>query len=169
MPFQRLYVVHTPYLINVIQSKANVSNFIPNLLDFGMLFSGLDKDAKTTLRRAVGLSGNNFTLSVHKYMLSGPWLKFVTSLAVDKLGSSLPNTLQESTCGGLLESIRHELTLAMTGAVYGPGNPFDDRQVESSWWYVLLRAVRIVFRSSLRFIAISFRASIICFTARFQT
>jgi hypothetical protein len=144
MPFQRLYVVHTPYLINAIQSKANAPTFIPNLLDFGMLFSGLDQDAKTTLRRAVGLSGNSFTLSVHKYMLSGPWLKFVTSLAVDKLSLNLPNTLGESTYAGLLESVRHELTLAMTGAVYGNGNPYYDPQIESSWWYVSILAVKVL-------------------------
>jgi hypothetical protein len=120
-------------LINAIQSKANASTFNPNLLDFGMLFSGLNKNAKTTLRRAVGFSGNSFTFGVHKYMLSGPWLKFVTGLAVDKLSLSLPSNLGDSTHGGLLESVRHDLTLAMTGAVYGDDNPYYDPQVESSW------------------------------------
>jgi hypothetical protein len=140
MPFQRLYVVHTPLLINAIQSKANASIFLPNLLDFGMLFSGLNRDSQTTLRKAFGLTGNGFSLSVHKYLLSGPSLRSVTRVAVDKLSASLPNNLAEYNQGGLLESMRHELTLALTGAIYGPDNPYDDPQVESSWWYVLSQA-----------------------------
>lgn len=71
MPFQRLYVVHAPHLIQIIQSKANAKTYVPNLLDFGMLFSGLNTESQTTLRRAFGLKGNGFTMSVHKYLLGG--------------------------------------------------------------------------------------------------
>jgi hypothetical protein len=133
MPFQRLYVVHTPDLIQIIQSKANAATFIPNLLDFGMLFSGMNKESEQTLRKVFGVKGNGFTMSVHKYLLSGSSLNAATKAAVDKLSASLPNNLAS---GGLVEQIRHELTLCMTGAIYGPENPYDDPQVESSWWYV---------------------------------
>jgi hypothetical protein len=136
MPFQRLYVVHTPYLINIIQSKDNSVTFIPNLLDFGMLFSGLNKDSQKTLRKAFGLTGNGFSRSVHKYLLSGSSLSIVTRVAVDKLSASLPNNFAQKKKQGLLDLVRHELTLAMTGAIYGPENPYDDPQTESSWWYV---------------------------------
>ena len=135
MPFQRLYVLHDPHLIQVIQSKANATTFIPNLLDFGMLFSGLNKDAQGTLRKVFGLRGNSFTMSVHKYLLSGISLTVATRAAVDRLSASLPNNLAGNS-GGLLEVLRHELTLAMTGAIYGSENPYDDPQVESSWLYV---------------------------------
>jgi hypothetical protein len=46
MPFQGLYIVHTPDLIQTIQSKANAAIFVHNLLDFGMLFSGLNKESQ---------------------------------------------------------------------------------------------------------------------------
>ena len=138
MPFQRLYVIHTPHLIQAIQSKANARTFIPNLLDFGMLFSGLNADSQTKLRSAFGLKGNGFTMSVHKYLLSGESLKAATRTAVDRLSASLPNDLAENDDIGLLESMRHQLTLAMTGAIYGPENPYDDPKVEASWWYVFL-------------------------------
>ena len=134
MPFQRVYVVHAPHLIQVIQSKANVATFVPNLLDFGMLFSGLNKDSQTTLRNAFGLQGNGFTMSVHKYLLSGPSLKAATRTAVSRLSASLPNHFENSHQEGLMELVRHELTLAMTGAIYGPENPYDDPEVEASWW-----------------------------------
>ena len=136
MPFQRLYVVHAPDLIQAIQNKASAQTFVPNLLDFGMLFSGLNTKSQTTLHKAFGLHGNGFTLSVHKYLLSGPSLNVATKAAVDRLTNSLPNSFAKIKKGGLQEMVRHELTLALTGAIYGPENPYDDPLVESSWWYV---------------------------------
>ena len=132
MPFQRLYVVHAPHLIQIIQSKTNAQTFVPNLLDFGMLFSGLNKKSQTTLRKAFGLHGNGFTMSVHKYLLSGTSLKIATKAAIDRLTTSLSNNLNDVR-GGLQEIVRHELTLAMTGAIYGPENPYDNPIIEDSW------------------------------------
>jgi hypothetical protein len=124
--------VHAPHLIHIIQSKANASAFVPNLLEFGMLFSGLNKDSQRILTKAFGLQGNAFTMSVHKYLLSGPSLRIATSTAVDKLSASLQYSFAGSN-GGLLGLVRHELTLAMTGAIYGPENPYDDLNIEESW------------------------------------
>ncbi|KAF3042714.1 hypothetical protein E8E12_008927 [Didymella heteroderae] len=133
MPFQRLYVVHAPNLIQTIQNKANAQTFIPNLLDFGMLFSGLNTESQNTLRKAFALKGNGFTMSVHKYLLSGPSLKVATKAAVERLTASLPNTLLKHSQSGLQAAVRHELTLALTGAIYGPENPYDDLEIEASW------------------------------------
>ena len=132
MPFQRLYVVHAPHLIHIIQSKANARTFVPNLLDFGMLFSGLNKESQATLRKAFGTHGNGFTMSVHKYLLSGDSLKIATQAAIDRLRGGLSNRVDEVK-GGLQEIVRHELTLALTGAIYGPENPYNDPEVEESW------------------------------------
>jgi hypothetical protein len=133
MPFQRLYVVHTPHLIQIIQSKANASTFVPNLLDFGMLFSGLKTESKVTLASAFELNGNAFTKSVHKHLLSGVSLRTTTIGAVDKLCESLPVNFDNPSAEGLLELVRHELTMALTGAVYGPENPYNDPKIEASW------------------------------------
>lgn len=133
MPFQRLYVVHAPHLIHAIQSKANAKTYVPNLLDFGMLFSGLNTESRNTLRKQYASKGNGFTLSVHKYMLSGPSLGIATKAAIDVLTASLPNSLMSNEKSGLQEIVRHELTSALTGAIYGPENPYDDPTVETSW------------------------------------
>jgi hypothetical protein len=124
--------VHSAHLIQTIQSKANATTFVPNLLEFGMLFSGLNNESRRILTKTFGLQGNAFTMSVHKYLLSGPSLGVATSTAVDKLCASMPNSFAGSS-GGLLELVRHELTLAMTGAIYGPENPYDDLHIEGSW------------------------------------
>lgn len=132
MPFQRLYIVHAPDLIKVIQSKTNSQTFVPNLLDFGMLFSGLNTESQRTLRKAFGVHGNGFTMSVHKHLLAGASLRIATKAAIDRLTSGLTNGVNEVT-GGMQEIVRHELTLAMTGAIYGPENPYDDPMIEESW------------------------------------
>jgi hypothetical protein len=98
-----------------------------------MLFSGLKKESKTTLASAFGLRGNAFTQSVNKHLLSGTSLRATTSIAVDKLSASIPNIFHDSSVGGPLELVRHELTMALTGAVYGPQNPYNDPNIEASW------------------------------------
>ncbi|KAE8824005.1 hypothetical protein PTNB73_08963 [Pyrenophora teres f. teres] len=133
MPFQRLYVVYTPNLIRTIQSKANASIFVPDLLDFGMLFSGLNKNSQKMLRKAFKSEGNGFTTSVHKYLLSGPSLNAATRSAVDRLSASLPNDFFDGREDGLMYLVQHQLTLAMTGAIYGPENPYDDPDIETCW------------------------------------
>lgn len=133
MPFQRLYVVSAPHLIHTIQLKANAQNFVPNLLEFGMLFSGLNAESQATLQEAFGLHGNGFTMSVHKYLLSGPSLKVATKAAVDRLTAGLPTYSARDDQDGLLEMVCRELTLALTGAIYGPENPYDDPTIEGSW------------------------------------
>ena len=133
MPFKRIYVVNAPKLIQEIQTKANMDTYVPTLLDFGILFSGLSKEGRRVMRNAVNTTGNNFTMGVHKNLLSGPTLRAATRTAVNKLAASILNALSTQTQVGLLESIRHEFTLAITGAVYGPENPFDDPAIEASW------------------------------------
>jgi len=132
MPFQRLYIVHAPHMINIIQNRANAGTFVPNLLDFGMLFSGLHESSQAVLRKGFGSQGNGFTMSVHKYLLSGPSLQVATKAAINKLSASLPDSFK--CCqAGLLDILRHELTLAFTGAIYGAENPYKDPEIESSW------------------------------------
>jgi hypothetical protein len=135
MPFQRIYVVHAPDLIHALQNKVISANLVPNLLEFGMLFSGLNKSSRKILRKAFSTGGNSFTMSVHKYLLSGSSLQSATKAAVDLLSAALPNHIDENSQTGLLEMVRHELTLALTGAIYGPENPYDDPEIEASWGY----------------------------------
>ena len=116
-----------------MQSKANVATFVPNLLDFGMLFSGLNKRSQKVLASTFSEKGNTFTISIHKYLISGPSLVAVTTTAVNKLSVSLPNSVSADAQQGLMRLVRHELTRALTGAIYGPENPYDDPQIETSW------------------------------------
>lgn len=97
-----------------------------------MLFSGLNAKSQAALREGFALHGNGFSMSVHKYLLAGESLKVATKSAIDRLTGSLSNRVDEVK-GGLQDFVRHELTLAMTGAIYGPENPYDDPAIEQSW------------------------------------
>ncbi|KAF2635590.1 cytochrome P450 [Massarina eburnea CBS 473.64] len=133
MPFQRMYVINAPHLIQAVQTKANLKVFVPNLLDFGMMFSGLSNEGRKVMAEAVSCSGNNFTRAVHKYLLSGQSLRAATRTAIDCLAMSVPNSLARRRQISMLEYIRHEMMLAMTSAIYGPENPYEDPAIEASW------------------------------------
>lgn len=133
MPFQRVYVINAPQLIQAVQNKANLPNFVPTLLDFGMLFSGLSSKSQDTLRQAYGVHGNGFTKSVHSHLSSGVTLQAATRTALDKLSASVMNDLASADEVGLFETLRHQLCLALTGAIYGHENPYDNPDVEASW------------------------------------
>ncbi|KAF2438088.1 cytochrome P450 [Karstenula rhodostoma CBS 690.94] len=133
MPFQRIYVINAPQLIQVVQSKTNLSTFVPTLLDFGMLFSGLNRTSKDTLTKAYGAHGNGFTKSVHRYLASGLDLHAATRTAVEKLTVGIRCGFAGQGQVGLYDALRHQLCLALTGAIYGAENPYDDPAVEASW------------------------------------
>lgn len=135
MPFQRAYVVHDPRIVQVVQSKANASTFVPNLLDFGMLFSGLNKESRKVLGKGFKDEGNSFTMGVHKHLLSGDTLGVATKTAIDILSATILNSTADGPNHGLLTYIRHELAMSFTGAIYGPENPYHDPKIEQSWKY----------------------------------
>lgn len=138
MPFQRIYVINAPQLIQAVQKKTNLSTFVPTLLDFGMLFSGLNRSSKETLVKSYGAHGNGFTKSVHKYLAAGPDLHAATRTAVEKLTVGIRHSFGGQEDVGLYETLRHQLCLALTGAIYGAENPYDDPVVEASWLYVYM-------------------------------
>lgn len=135
MPFQRMYIVNGAELIRIIQTKANLTTFVPNLLDFGLLFSGVDKESRKLISETYATQGNGFTISVHKFLVQGPTLQDACQTAVAKLAACVPSSFSASGADeiSLLETIKHDLMLALTGAIYGPENPYDDPDIEASW------------------------------------
>ena len=135
MLLQRIYVITAPDLIRTIQLKTNLTTFVSNLLDFGLLFSGVNNESRELINEKYAKQGNAFTMSVHKFLTQGPALQVASRTAVDKLATNIPNSfsLAESNEVPLLDTIRHELMLALTGAIYGPENPYNDPDVEASW------------------------------------
>jgi hypothetical protein len=122
MPFQRMYIVNAAELIRIIQTKANLTTFIPNLLDFGLLFSGVNKESRKLICERFAVQGNGFTMSVHKFLTRGSTLQDACQTAVNKLAASVPNSFSPSGTNeiSLLETIKHDLMLALTGLYTGP-------------------------------------------------
>lgn len=137
------------------------------LLDFGFLFSGLHKESQEKLHAAYSSEGNSFTKSVHNNLLSGPVLVDTTRSAIGTLSASLSSGVLKNR-EELYELVRHQLTLCLTTAIYGPDNPYKDHTVEASWWYVILvPSWRRYSQANTRKVPLS-RASIIWCTAPFR-
>jgi hypothetical protein len=62
-------------------------------------------------------------------------LQIVTRTAIEKLTASVSTSFSSNAASEvqLLETIRHDLMLALTGAIYGPENPYDNPDIEESW------------------------------------
>jgi hypothetical protein len=133
VPLHRLYVVNAPELIHAVQSRANALTLVPNLLDFGMLFSGVDAKSRRILNGLGYHNANPLTKATNKWLNSKSSLEAVTRTALGELVPMIRASFSPPNPIGLLETFRHALTLAMTGAIYGPGNPFYDPDIERSW------------------------------------
>jgi hypothetical protein len=166
-PLQRFYVAHASDLLQDIQKKVYSAVFAPMLLDFGFLFSGLHKKSQETLHAAYTSEGNCFAKSVRNNLLSGPVLVDTTRSAIGTLSASLSSGLLKDR-EELYELVRHQLTVSLTTAIYGPENPYKDHTVEASWWYaILVPSWRGYSRANTRKVPLS-RASVICCTAPFR-
>jgi hypothetical protein len=100
VPFQRLYIINAPHIIQSVECRANRVSFVSNLLDFGILYSGVTKRSENLLREAYRHSGNSFTAIVHKTLLSKVSLMSITSDAVNILNKDLANTISQRSRGG---------------------------------------------------------------------
>ncbi|KAF2732501.1 cytochrome P450 [Polyplosphaeria fusca] len=141
MPFTRLYVVNHPSLISASQRQINSIAFGPVGRDFGFLFSGLTKQSQEMIKRSGKFKNNgdydkssgNIGAIIHSYMRDPPTLETLTTAAVASLAKGIQGWNSAFNGFGMFEKIAHEMTLALTNAVYGPQNPFREEIVESSW------------------------------------
>ena len=73
---------------------------------------------------------------IHATLASGEGLDHMTRVAIENVALSLDSI---KTDGGpvrldLVRWLRHEITLATSEAIYGPGNPLRDPNVEDGFW-----------------------------------
>ncbi|KAL9622344.1 MAG: hypothetical protein Q9160_003355 [Pyrenula sp. 1 TL-2023] len=74
---------------------------------------------------------------VHPSLAPGPGLDAMTRIMVSNVAMSMERLDETVTEGGSLQLrswLRHEITLASSNAVYGPMNPFLNKEVEDAFW-----------------------------------
>lgn len=81
----------------------------------------------------------DFNKVVYPALSPGKPLEAMYKTIIPQIEASLDKLRGENRKGitiGLIRWVRHELTVAITDCVYGPGNPFQERAVEDAFWYV---------------------------------
>ena len=143
MPGSKLYVVNSPELILSIQRHSKTLAFPPIEAKFAMTVCGSSKEANDILK--VNVNGDEgdwgysveFYKSLHPALAPGAGLDSMNRVMVQNIAASLESLKAENGKPikiGLVQWLRHEITMATTNAVYGPMNPFKDPKVEGAFW-----------------------------------
>lgn len=140
LPGSRVYVVFSVPTIQSVQKQHKTLAFQPIQAKFSTKLCGTSKEAYRILEKDMdpenGQYGNIY-VAMHRALNPGEILDELNRVTIDRVCEFVdriqPNSGQ-STELGLVEWLRHHVTLATTDAVYGPHNPFRDANVESAFW-----------------------------------
>ncbi|KAL9121434.1 MAG: hypothetical protein Q9187_002004 [Circinaria calcarea] len=143
MPGSKLYIVNSPELISSIQRHSKTLAFPPIEAKFAMTVCGSSKEANDILN--INVNGDEgdwgysveFYKSLHPALAPGVGLNSMNRIMVQNIAASLGRLKGENDKPikiGLVQWLRHEITMATTNAVYGPMNPFKDPKVEDAFW-----------------------------------
>ncbi|KAK7740433.1 hypothetical protein SLS62_011114 [Diatrype stigma] len=154
LPGQKMYVVTKPELIQQAQKQHRALAFPPIEAKFATTVVGLSKEAQAILARNVNGDEGAHGLSMETYaamraaLHPGPALDDLNRAMLAEVGKALDRLLEPGPAAagvvgetprtarklGLYAWLRDNLTTATTRAVYGPLNPFDDKEVADAFW-----------------------------------
>ncbi|KAI1123775.1 cytochrome P450 [Nemania abortiva] len=132
----RVYVVFSVPIIQSIQKQSKSFAFQPIQARFSVRLCGASKDAyrilQTDIDTGTGEYGTIFS-AMHHALSPGKFLNEMNIISADSIRDSI-NDIPCGTSIKLDEWLRHRITLATTDAVYGPYNPFKDKEVHNAFW-----------------------------------
>ena len=145
----KLYVITSTELISAVQRQPKTLAFPPVGVKFAMSLAGSSKEANRIATDNINGEDGDYGLSmdfnkvVYPALSPGKPLEAMYRVIVPRIKGALDNLRSgvgqegvETTKIELASWVRHELTVAISDCVYGPGNPFRNRQVEDAFWYV---------------------------------
>lgn len=145
-----MYIVTTLDLIQKIQKLSRILAFPPIEAKFASRVCGSSTEAHEILMKNVNGDEGNWGLSMESYeamrtaLKPGAALDDMNRLMMQSIAASLDNLTSEANTNieiGLSGWLRNSVTAATTASVYGPSNPFRDRDVVNAFWYVSLHDV----------------------------
>ena len=141
-----IYIINSYELIGAIDRRPKNFSFKPIEAQVGKRMTDWSDDAgKIVLRNLNGEDGE-WGISIESYqairnaMAPGANLDRMNRAMIQDIATSCDRLQPDIQKGlparkiGLMEWLRHELTAAMTNAVYGPQNPYQDPRVERAFW-----------------------------------
>ena len=145
MPGQKMYVVTTLDLVQAIQKLPKILAFPPIEAKFASQVCGSSTEAHNILMKNVNGDEGNWGLSMESYeamrtaLKPGAALDEMNRLMMQNIAASLDNLtsgVNQMVKIHLSDWLRDSVTAATTNSVYGPQNPFKDKDVVDSFWYV---------------------------------
>ena len=142
MPGGQLYVVNSPELVLSVQRHPKTLSFWFIEAKFSAILGGLSSKTEDILRSNVhGELGKTGLFldgmkAAHKAIMPGDRMDQMSRVAVKMIAESLDKLERDEAFQhiDLWKWVEHEMLLATTGAFYGPGDPYQDPEVENGFW-----------------------------------
>lgn len=142
MPAAKMYIVNSPDLVVSVQRCSKSLQFAPFAYKFVSRICNSSEEANRQLMVNVDCSAGNWGLQhdahegTHAAVAPGPALDQMNRTMLQCISASLDKLHATGTPTriNLARWLRHEVTLATSEAVFGPDNPFRDREVEDGFW-----------------------------------
>lgn len=137
----KIYIVTSPPLVSKLQKMTDSLSFGPIIAKFSKQISGCSEESCKIIDYNVdGSLGDhgmviNFRNSIHSELAPGPSLDAMNRAMVQDVKRSADTLASKGTQRlNLGIWLRHELTMATTNAVFGPGNPYLNPEIEDAFW-----------------------------------
>lgn len=143
LPGQKMYVVTSPDLVQLVQKQHKTLAFPPIEAKFASAVCGASQEAQSILAQNVNGDDGDFGLSMESYEAMRSALKPGSDLddmnrsmirEVVKLFDQLQPDKGESKTLSMYAWLRDAITTATTRSVYGPANPYDDPEIVDAFW-----------------------------------
>ncbi|KAF2970322.1 hypothetical protein GQX73_g3177 [Xylaria multiplex] len=143
LPGQKMYVVTSPDLVQLVQKQHKTLAFPPIEAKFASTVCGTSQEAQSILAKNVNGDDGDFGLSMESYEAMRSALKPGSDLddmnrsmirEVVKLFDQLQPAKGESKPLSMYGWLRDAITTATTRSVYGPMNPYDDPEIVEAFW-----------------------------------
>ena len=142
-----MYIVTTLDIIQAVQKLPKVLAFPPIEAKFASQVCGSSREAHNILMKNVNGDEGNWGLSMESYeamrtaLKPGAGLDDMNRLMIQSIEASLENNLTSEASQTvrlqLAGWLRESVTAATTNSVYGPQNPFKEKDVVNAFWYFI--------------------------------
>ena len=149
-----MYVVTKPELVQKVQKMHKVLAFPPIEAKFSSTVCGASLEAQEILDKNTNGDEGDHGLSMETYtamreaLKPGALLDDMNRKMIQEIAMSL-DTLQpakgQSRRFGMYTWLRDAITMATTRSVYGPMNPYEDKSIADSFWYVPINYISMAF------------------------
>lgn len=136
----KIYVVGSPSVMRSVQQNSKALSFDPFIEFSAKRMAGLSPST-IDLMKSKQASGNSlFQDIVHGMLptLLGEPLDHMNERMIRLLRPFMDEFGSSGETIDWYEWVRHAITIASTDSSYGDMNPYKDRKIEESFWFVLL-------------------------------